>query len=127
MTEMLFSENESKSKGRKMRNDPSTITTETIAESIVRGKAARDLDISPTLVVLNPIDVETVKGRLDLLAQMRGIDPFYVYGGRAVELIDAYNDRVQRGVYPGESATESARYAVDERRRTQAAIQEHLA
>lgn len=82
-----------------MRNNPTTITTETIAESIVR--AAHQLvqsdDGGPV-----PPKLEVIKDRLDRIAQVTGIAKDHVRSSEAAGLIFDYEDKLARGVYERE-------------------------
>lgn len=80
-----------------MRNNPTTITTETIAENIVRN-GQNTAGIPPTA------EVARVKGRLDRIAQLTGVDKSHVRSGQSAELIFAYEDKLKRGVYDAEKS-----------------------
>ncbi len=84
-----------------MRNNPTTITTETVAESIVNGQNAVHGSG-------NGVDsVDKVKHRLDRIAQLRGVAKDHVRSGEAAELIYEYEDRQTRGVYELEDIAEA--------------------
>lgn len=70
-----------------MRNNPA-ITTETIAESIVRKESG-----ASSLDRLDADRVEAVKQRLSTIARAKGYDPSYLLGDSTVKVLDEYNDR----------------------------------
>lgn len=84
-----------------MRNNPTTITTETIAENIVR-EAHRKVQSDEGGPV--PPSVAVVKDRLNRIAQVTGVDRYHVLSSQAAGLIYEYEDRLKRGVYDRRAA-----------------------
>lgn len=79
-----------------MRNNPTTITTETIAESISNTDRLKTEGDSY-------VTVAEVKEQLDRIAQLRGIAKDHVRSGEAHTLIIEWEDRRDRGVWEAEA------------------------